>query len=173
LKRKFLFAGSLLLIAFAIHAQPAVPHIQTPCTTASEGTAGNFIISYTIGEMTLVESRQQSGLLITQGVLQPAKGIADTNYQCFNSAEVKVFPNPNPGTFQLQLSIFKPGKMQISLLDENGRNYLNEQFNYAGFTTRPYNIQRLTSGVYYMLLVFTENGQSKPKKCVYTLQKIN
>jgi hypothetical protein len=172
-KRKLVFAGSLLFIACATHAQPAVPASQTPCATASEGKAGNFIISYTIGEMSLVESWKQSGLLITQGVLQPAKGIADTNYQCFNSAEVTVFPNPNPGSFQLQLSIFKPGKMQISLLDANGRNYLNDEFNYAGFATRPYNIQRLANGVYHLLLVFTETGQSKPKKCVYTLQKIN
>ena len=51
--------GNLLL------AQNQVPEVQTPCTTAQQGTAGDVVICYTIGEMTLIDSWQKNGLLIT------------------------------------------------------------------------------------------------------------
>jgi Secretion system C-terminal sorting domain len=147
--------------------------LQTACTTTAQRTAGNFIISYTIGEMPLVQSWQSNGLLITQGILQPLKGIADTAYECFSQTEVKVYPNPNPGIFSLQLSILKKGTVKTILFDATGRQLQQDEFDYNSFFTQPYNISRLPGGVYYLQLFFTETGSNKAKKCVYTIQKIN
>jgi hypothetical protein len=60
----------------SLHAQNNIPNVQTRCTTAGQGIAGNFIISYTIGEMPLVTTEKNNGLIITQGVLQPVQFIA-------------------------------------------------------------------------------------------------
>lgn len=150
-----------------------IPGTQTSCTTASQGTAGNFVISYTIGEMALVQSWKNNGLLITQGTLQPPGFIADTAYECFNQAEVKVYPNPNPGTFALQVSLFKKGKIRTVLFDASGRQLQADDFEYNSFLTRQYNISRLASGIYYLQLFFTETGGQGSKKCVYTIEKIN
>lgn len=146
--------------------------VENPCTTSSQGTAGNFIISYTIGEMPLVQSWQSNGLLITQGTIQPLTFIADSAYQCFSQTEVKVYPNPNPGMFSLQLSILKKGKAKTILFDAAGKLLQTDEFDYATFTTKQYNINRYASGVYYLQLFFTETGSSNLKKCVYTIQKI-
>lgn len=149
-----------------------VPGVQTPCTTSSQGTAGNFMISYTIGEMPLIQSWQSNGLLITQGVTQPHIAIADSSYECFNQAEVKVYPNPNPGTFSLQLSILKTGKVKTILFDATGKLLQTDEFDYNTFSTKQYNISKFASGVFYLQLFFTATGSSNPQKCVYTIQKM-
>jgi hypothetical protein len=149
-----------------------IPGTATPCTTSSQGTAGNFIISYTIGEMPLVQSWQNNGLLITQGVIQPQTFIADSTYQCFGQTEVKVYPNPNPGIFSLQLSILKTGKARTILFDAAGKLLQADEFDYNTFTTKQYDISRFASGIFYLQLFFTATGNSSPKKCVYSIQKI-
>lgn len=161
--------GNLLL------AQNQVPEVQTPCTTAQQGTAGDVVICYTIGEMTLTESWQKNGLLITQGIMQPLnKGIADPAvYDCFSQSEVKIYPNPNPGTFTLQLSVLKKGNVKTLLYDAAGRLVQTDQFDYNTFVSRQYNITRLSNAAYYLQLFFTEEGQTIQKKCVYTIQKLN
>ena len=161
--------GNLLL------AQNQVPEVQTPCTTAQQGTAGDVVICYTIGEMTLIDSWQKNGLLITQGIMQPLnKGIADPAvYDCFSQSEVKIYPNPNPGTFTLQLSVLKKGKFKTLLYDGAGRLMQTDAFDYNTFISRQYNINRLSSGMYYLQLFFTEEGQTTVRKCAYTVQKTN
>jgi hypothetical protein len=148
--------------------------VQTAATTAAQGTAGNFVISYTIGEMPLIQSWKSNGLLITQGILQPsAPGIADTAYQCFSQTEVKVYPNPNPGIFSLQLSLLKKGVIKTLLFDVNGKMVRADQFDYSTYMTKQFDINRMASGTYYLQLLFTETGTNKTQKCAYTIQKIN
>jgi len=149
-----------------------VPGVQTPCTTSSQAAAGNFVISYTIGEMPLIQSLQSNGLLITQGIMQPLTTLADSSYECFNQAEVKVYPNPNPGIFSLQLSILKTGKVKTILFDASGKLLQTDEFDYNTFSTKQYNISKFASGVFYLQLFFTATGSSNPQKCVYTIQKM-
>lgn len=163
-----------ICIARQSFAQTQVPGVQTPCTTAQQGTAGDITICYTIGEMPVVESLQKNGLLITQGIMQPLKeGVASTVYDCFSQTEVKIYPNPNPGTFSLQLSLFKKGNVKTQLFDVVGKLLQTDVFDYNSFATRQYNISRMANGMYYLQLFFTEEGQTGVKKCAYTIQKIN
>ena len=170
--KKYLLSAIMLLCIWQNIFCQNVPGVQTPCTTSSEGKAGNFIISYTIGEMLLIESWQSNGLLITQGVLQPLTFIADSAYECFSQTEVKVYPNPNPGIFSLQLSILKTGKAKTILFDATGKLLQTDEFDYNTFTTKQFNINGFASGLFYLQLFFTATGSSSPKKCVYTIQKI-
>ena len=154
-------------------AQNNIPATQTPCTASAQGAAGNFIISYTIGEMPLVQSWQSNGLMITQGILQPPSFIADTVYECYGQTEVKLYPNPAAGVFSLRLSILKKGHVKTVLFDASGKLLQTSEFAYNTFSTTQYNIRQLANGVYYLQLYFTEAGSMQPKKCVYTIQKVN
>ncbi len=162
----------ILVLTYPVSAQQ-ITTVQTPCTAAAQGTAGNFVISYTIGEMPLIQSWQSNGLMITQGVLQPVAFIADTVYECYGQTEVKVFPNPSPGVFSLRLSLLKMGDVKTLFFDASGKLLQTNEFAYNTFSTTQYNIQHLANGMYYLQLYFTEAGSTKPKKCVYTIQKIN
>jgi Secretion system C-terminal sorting domain len=175
---KKIFLNTILLLGTALQASSQLQNngivgVQTPCTTTSQGAVGNFIISYTIGEMPLIESYKSNGLFITQGIIQPKTSIADTAYECFSQTEVTVYPNPNPGIFSLQLSILKKGTIQTNLFDATGKLLQREAFEYITFTTKKYSITQLPNAVYYLQLFFTEAGTNKAKKCVYTIQKIN
>jgi hypothetical protein len=150
-----------------------IPGVQTPATTTAQGAAGKFIISYTIGEMPLVQSWKTNGLLITQGIMQPHTLVADTAYECFSQTEVKVYPNPNPGIFSLQLSLFKKGVIKTILLDASGKLIQTDQFDYNSFTTKQFDIKRMANGTYFLQLFFTETGSNKAQKCAYTIQKTN
>ena len=156
-----------------MQAQNNSPTTQTACATTAQGTAGNFVISYTIGEMPLIQSWQSNGLMITQGVLQPVPFIADTLYECYGQTEVKVYPNPSPGLFSLRLSILKKGNVKILLFDALGKLVLTKEFAYNTFSTTQFNIKNLANGMYYLQLYFTEAGSMQSKKCIYTIQKIN
>ena len=149
------------------------PGLKSPVTTAFENRVGNIIISYTIGEMVLVQSWTTNGILITQGLLQPVKFIKDSANNCFSQAEVKLYPNPDNGMFFLQLNIFKKGELQTILFDASGRQVLQDEFPYTAFTTKQYNINKLPNGVYYLQLLFTETGTNQQWKCIYTVEKIN
>jgi Secretion system C-terminal sorting domain len=171
--KKIFFVLICFSAANLLQAQNNSPATQTACTTAAQGTAGNFVISYTIGEMPLIQSWQSNGLMITQGVQQPVPFIADTVYECYGQTEVKVFPNPSPGVFSLRLSLLKKGNVKTLLFDASGKMVQTNEFAYNTFSTTQYNIQNLTNGVYYLQLYFTEAGSTRQKKCVYTIQKIN
>jgi hypothetical protein len=168
----------IIFLLFILHAKnnsqaQNITNVQTPCTTTAQGIAGNFIISYTIGEMPLIQSWKNNGLMITQGVLQPVPLIADTLYECYGQTEVKVYPNPTHGIFSLQLSILKKGKIKTNLFDATGKLLQIEEFDYSSFATKQFNISNLSNGMYFLQLFFTEAGTTKAKKCVYTIQKIN
>jgi hypothetical protein len=167
----------IILVAMAVagnalYAQ-SILTVQSPCAAAAQGTAGNFVISYTIGEMPLVSTEKSNGLVITQGILQPFISIADTVYECFSQTEVRVYPNPTPGIFSLQLSMFKVGTVKTVLYDAAGKMLQQDDFAYNTFATKQYNIQQLANGRYYLQLFFTEAGNNKAKKCAYTIQKLN
>jgi hypothetical protein len=172
MKKLLLYTSLLVVISTDILAQN-FSDPQTPCTTASQGKAGKFVINYTIGEMVLVDSWKTNGLYITQGMLQPVTSLNAKTFECFSRAEVLVYPNPNPGVFSLQLSILKPGKIQTSLFDGSGRILQTDAFPYDGFMLKKFSIHNFPNGVYYLQLFFTQTGSDKPKKCVYTIQKSN
>jgi hypothetical protein len=171
--KKFILPSIFCVAANALTAQNNIPNVQTPCTTTGQGTAGNFVISYTIGEMPLIKTEQNNGLMITQGILQPVPFIADIAYECYGQTEVKVYPNPMPGIFNLQLRMLKKGKVKTLLFDAAGRLLQSNEFDYSSFSATTYNIQKMSNGMYYLQLFFTEEGSNKAKKCVYSIQKIN
>ena len=172
MKKNILYVVLLICSHQSVFCQN-LPDVQSPCTTASQGKSGNFVISYTIGEMALVQSWQNNGLLITQGIMQPFTFMADSAFECFSHTEVQVYPNPNPGTFSLQISIFKAGNIKTILVNAAGQVLKKDEFDYKTFMSKQYNINNLSNGMYYLQLLFTETGGSKTKKCVYTIQKIN
>lgn len=169
--KKYIFVFIIISIARNSFAQ--APDLQTTCSTAMQGTAGGYVISYTIGEMALVKTEQNNGLFITQGITQPLTFIADTVYECYNKSEVTVYPNPASGVFSLKLNLFKRGIVKTQLIDAMGKLIETKQFPYNTFSITQYNIKHLANGMYFLQLYFTEAGSTKAKKCVYSVQKIN
>ena len=169
-------SNAVLLVYFVCvnaFAQAQLPNLQTPCVTATQANLSGIVISYTIGEMVLVNTELSNGLMITQGIMQPLTFSANVDFECFNNTEVIIYPNPTTGTFLIRLSLLKKGNVQTILYDATGKRLQTNAFAYDGFVTKQYDIQKLLNGVYYLQLYFTEVGVNIPKKCVYTIQKNN
>lgn len=146
--------------------------LQSPCATSAEGKAGNITISYTIGEMVLVDSWKYSNLLITQGILQPAKERATTDLDFFTPDEIKLFPNPTPGILTVQFGSLTPGKLLVVMYDNTGKLLKKEEFQYTGFSTRQFDMMNYASATYLLKVIFQPTS-GKQKQGSFRIVKIS
>jgi hypothetical protein len=158
-------------IGLAQNNEVNITGTQTSCTTGAQGKAGNFIISYTIGEMPLVQTWVSNGLMITQGVNQPYYFVADTMYQCFSQTEVKLFPNPTPGIFSINLRFLQKGQVTTVITDLTGKPLQTAQFDYGTFSTKTFNISGMPNAHYFLQLIFKDQT-GHTRRCVYAIQKL-
>ena len=163
---------SVLLIVFSIqniNAQLLLP--QTPCATAMQGTAGNMIINYTIGEMVLVQQWQSNGLYISQGIMQPDLFNNFVFLNGFVPGEITVFPNPTPNLLSIQISLLKPGKLSLQLTDALGQIIISDDLTISSFLTQKYDMSRYASATYFLKLRYKSNDGVQDKKGTYKLVK--
>jgi Secretion system C-terminal sorting domain len=164
---------SLLIMASAkiLLAQPA-KDLQTPCAATSQGTAGNFVISYTIGEMVLVNNYKKNGLFITNGILQPTVAPNTQEGQVFLDGEITVFPNPTPNILSIQYNIVQVGKITAQVYDATGRRIIVDEFVINSFNTKKYDLSKYADGMYILLLQYVSDDGSNIKKGKYKVMKM-
>lgn len=153
----------LSIIAIAIftsqYSTAQTTYLQTPCATSAQGKAGNFIVSYTIGEMILVETKQNSNLIITQGILQIDHGLeSEDKNGMFDDGDIKVYPNPTPNLLIVKMGMLNQGKMDLQLYDMLGRLIITDQFDYIAFASKQYQLNKYAAGTYLVKLFFTSNN---------------
>ncbi len=170
MKKTLLFCVLLLLVYIA-NAQTS-KDIQTPCATASQGTVGNFVISYSIGEMVLVNSFKKDGLFITNGVCQPFVAQNQLEGQVFLDGEITVFPNPTPNVLSIQYNLLQAGKMTVQLYDATGKRLLVDEIPINSFSTKKYDISRYVDGMYLLVLQYTSNDGAVIKKGKYKIMRM-
>jgi hypothetical protein len=152
-------------------AQPA-KDLQTPCASTSQGTIGNTTISYTIGEMVLVESYKKNGLFITSGILQPTVPGNTQTGQVFLDGEITVYPNPTPNILSIQYNILQAGKMTAQVFDAAGKRLITEEFTINSFSNKRYDLSRYANGMYILLLQYVGDDGTTIKKGQYKLMKM-
>jgi len=146
--------------------------LQTPCATSAQGQAGNITISYTIGEMVLVDSWKYSNLMITQGILQPPKERVTADVDFFTSEEIKLFPNPTPDILTVQFGSLAAGRVSFALYDNTGKLMQQEEFTYTGFSSRQFNMMKYANATYLLKVIFKPNS-GREKHGGYRIVKIS
>ena len=97
---RFLFLSIFLAIQIIIKAQSIAPSVIA--------SAGNFFsnvsysFDYTIGEMALIDSKQNPQVIITQGFHQPENSTVFVNEAIGDSIFFSVYPNPDSEFIQIQ-----------------------------------------------------------------------
>lgn len=154
MKRSFYFIFCFLFITQLSKAQNS-PDLQTSCATTGQATAGNYIISYTIGEMVEVQNYKIGNLLVTQGVLQPDLGKnTGTVINNFEPGEITVFPNPTPDAFVARVNIFAPGQVSLYLYNSLGQVLQKDALPYNAFIGKRYNLQNAAAGMYLLKIIY-------------------
>ncbi len=146
---------------------------QTACASSNQGTAGGVVVSYTIGEMVLVDNAKVNGLFITQGIAQPEAPFANINFDLFTAAEIKVYPNPTPDLLSVQIGILKAGRIKLQLLTVEGQIVITDEFDVNTFMTKKYELRKFANATYLLKLDFVSTDKTMNKKGTYKIVKTN
>jgi hypothetical protein len=96
-----------------------------------------FQFEFSFGEMTVIETFTGNGSsIITSGVLQPATNVVDLSsfLPYFTKDEVKIYPNPTKGLFNVGILVNMPGQATLTLTTINGQLLANRTFYYNGLS---------------------------------------
>ncbi len=169
--KKIILSSFTIFCSIMLFAQPS-KDLQTPCASTAQGNAGSAIISYTIGEMVLVESYKKNGLFITSGILQPSVLGNTQTGQVFFDGEITLFPNPTPNILTIQYNILQTGKMTAQVFDAAGKKIITEEFDINSFSNKRYDLSKYANGIYMLILQFTGDDGSTIKKGLYRVMKM-
>jgi hypothetical protein len=147
-----------LLLALSVVAMQA--QSLSPTVIASSGgftSNGAGMLSYTVGEMTMVQTFSVNNNILTQGFQQPndnLTGILDMTQDEFGS--FAIYPNPAVDNTWYGFQLPEAGKVSISMYDALGQK-LAEVYN-ANYTTgkitEQTNLSTFAAGMYYMTMTF-------------------
>jgi len=152
------FAGTLPLLVSSQTLSPTV-------ISSSGGfyTSGNAMLSFTVAEMTMVQTFSTSGNILTQGFQQPEDymvGITETQVK---SGDILIYPNPTNGNFTLDYYSNINSTTTIKLLNLVGQVIWTKSLSQiAGQNTVTFDISTLSQGIYMLELITTNNkGEEK------------
>jgi hypothetical protein len=169
---KKIILSLLIIICTKILFAQTSKDLQTSCASSSQGIVGNATISYTVGEMVLVESYKKNGLFITNGILQPTVPGNTQIGQVFLDGEITVFPNPTPNILTIQYNILQAGKMTAQVFDAAGKRLITEEFIINSFSNKRYDLSKYANGAYVLLLQYLGDDGTTIKKGQYKVVKL-
>jgi len=144
---------------------------QTTNTTGGSGQAGNIILDWSVGELTLVNTLQGGNLMFTNGVLQ-GKLVAFTTSGTISNGELNVTPNPTPGLLYIQSGFLEPGQLELRLYDAQGRLLIVRDQAVSSFNTSTMNLASFASDVYMLRAVFTPTSGRGARKRTYKILRL-
>jgi Secretion system C-terminal sorting domain len=136
---------------------------QTFNSTGGAGTAGNFFIDWSIGEMTLIKTEKAEGFTLTQGLLQGKLEVFQTS-STITDGELNILPNPTPGILYLRTGFLQQGKLQMQLYNAAGQLLIQKEEILLGLSTKTINLSAFAGGNYLLKIFFVPtNGETRKR----------
>jgi hypothetical protein len=171
-KTYFLFLITLATVA-GLRAQAPILSPTVIASTGGFSTNGGNSLSYTVGEMTMVQTFTGGGNILTQGFQQPNStitGLLDITQDEFGA--FVVYPNPAIGNFNYGFQMPEAGKINIVLYNELGQktaDILTTNYE-SGKQVNQTSIAGISSGIYFVTLMFTSTADGKTHTTTKKLQ---
>jgi len=172
--------GKIVTIILAAVA-PVWMYAQSLTPTVISSTGGfssnaNGSLSYTVGEMSMVQTFSASGNILTQGFQQPNDqlvGLIDITKDEFGS--FVVYPNPAVDNLWFGFQFPEEGRIAIAVYDVLGQKVADVyNGNYdTGKTTDGFAVSNFAAGSYYMSLTFTSDKDNRTHLITKPFQVIN
>ena len=168
---------TLLFIAFiatGLNAQMLTPTVIASCGGFASNGIGS--LSYTVGEMTMVQTFSANGNILTQGFQQPTDnvtGLIDFTKDDFGS--FVVYPNPAVDNVWFGLQLPESGKVSIALFDVLGQKVADVyNSNYSnGKVVEQTSVSSFAAGFYLLTMTFTSDEDGKVHITSKKFQVIN
>lgn len=168
-----------LLAVVALSAMFANAQMLTPTVIASTGgfsSNANGSLSYTVGEMTMVQTFSANGNILTQGFQQPndnITGLIDMTKDEFGS--FVVYPNPAVDDLTFGFQLPEASKVRVVLYNAVGQQVAEVyNGNYdTGKTVEQLNVTTYAAGVYVLSLTAVSDVDGKTHVVSKKFQVIN
>lgn len=162
------------LFTSGVYAQTLAPTVIS--TTGGFASNANGSLSYTVGEMTMVETFSANGNILTQGFQQPndrVVGLLDITQDEFGS--FVIYPNPAVNNLWFGFQFPERGKVAVAVYNVAGQkiaDVYNDVY-VTGKTVQGYDVSNLAGGAYYMSLTFTGDDTGREHVTTKNFQVIN
>ena len=181
--RKLFLSAAVILFYLTCTAQSITPYVLN----STGGTApvnSKFYVDWSVGEMTLVNTIQNSGpqglIIITNGFIQPPldDGNGDENnyittVRPIPTENLRVYPNPATNYVMIEIPMQEAGKMRLTLYNSMGEVVYDKQFtSYGQNTKEKISMAAFMQGT-YMLRVVTTGAGANAKEAIYKIFKAN
>jgi hypothetical protein len=157
--KKSILSTSILLAVCAIGSNAQTSSYTLNSSGGSANLSGNTY-EWNIGEMVLVNTASGSGIVVTQGLLQPNKSEVGINTPKLDDHSLTVYPNPTESNVFIKPSLAPNTEIGFNLYDITGRLFeqkkvvLKQGNEIQTLDFRPY-----AAGVYMLEVLTTMDGQ--------------
>lgn len=161
--KKNLFAIALCAFSILANAQSLTP--QVIASAGNSSTVGNVNLSYTVGEMAMVETFTNGNTILTQGFQQPelmVSSILESEKSALGS--FAVYPNPANAEVFFGYEFPKEGSVEVAIYDVAGKfvsNVWTEIDYVSGKSIHSFQCDKLASGNYVVSANFIDTNGSK------------
>lgn len=172
--KKIYFLLCSAFIGLSVGAQSLSP--QVIASTGGFSSNANGSLSYTVGEMTMVQTFSANGNILTQGFQQPndnITGLIDLTKDEFGS--FVVYPNPAVDNLWFGFQFPEEGKVQVVLFDAIGQkvtDVYNSTYDNGKIVER-LNVNTYAAGVYLLTMNFVSAKDGKVHIASKKFQVIN
>jgi hypothetical protein len=164
-----------LIILIAMLGFTSLVQSQTlsPTVVSSSGgyfTSASASLSFTVAEMTMVQTFTTAGNILTQGFQQPEDYSVSIQETPALTGDLVVYPNPTNGNFTLSYVSNENTETTINLYNLVGQVVLSKSVSQVkGLNTVNFDISSFSQGIYMLELSLTNTKGEKKA----TYQKIN
>ncbi len=164
MKNKFLISLALVGIVsiFTMRAQTLSPTVIS--STGGFYTSSNAMLSFTVAEMTMVQTFSSANNFLTQGFQQPEDMWVSIPEIPVGSGGLIIFPNPTSGSFSMQFTGDEETNKVISMYNSLGQLVKQTTFDQTtGVNKVDFDISAFAQGIYVIELKLRDaNGDLVP-----------
>ncbi|MDB5284760.1 MAG: hypothetical protein JWO06_3835 [Bacteroidota bacterium] len=165
-----------LLATFVSQGQMLTPTVIS--STGGFSSNANGSLSYTVGEMTMVQTFSANGNILTQGFQQPTDtnflGLLDLTQDEFGS--FVVYPNPAVDYTSFGFQFPEQGKVSVVLYNELGQklaDVYHTTYDVNAKTVQKLDVSQYASGLYFLSLNFISSKDGKERTMSKKFQVIS
>lgn len=140
----------IMLMSISLNAQTLSPFVVS--SSGGFYTSANAMLSFTVAEMTMVESFIKPNSMLTQGFQQPEQNpsaIVEVN----NFQQISAFPNPSQGVFNLNFNSDVNTDFSLKIYNMLGEIIYSSEFQASkGINTNRIDISQNRQGVYFLAI---------------------
>ncbi len=141
----------LLSAGFSVHSQSLTPFVVASAGDFYTNNVANASLSFTVGELAIVETFTAQGNILTNGFQQPQIELVGLDESDF-ALEFVVFPNPANQVLNFRYTLQYPGLVKMHFTDMRGVQVLtNYSDKYGGGQVEDYfNLDGISQGMYFL-----------------------